>query len=672
MLLNRTDYAHVSGTNRGILSLIPSNSRENLVVGDQSGRLSLYSLNSFAASLIWSQHLHSISHLEVSNSQIYISSGCYVYSFSPSGQESSNFDTNVSESIKTFKVKGEDIWTAGKYLYNHYVSQKEKDYIILQDTINDFCVASITDQITDNVVLACNDKTIRIVDGVNTAYTCMLPFAPSCLWMQSNREVLIGSNNGTLGLVDLDRDQGNLLWSVQGKNCEITGIYNYDMSGNGVDDIILSRNDGNIEVYSVLENREITLACECFVSEGVTSLVAGKPQGLPEIFISTYSGKIIGLSDTSKIANFDLAGSLTSEISTLKQKLEESKKTYIGTIEKSPVQGPSKITYKLSLIGEQAAYCLVVESQFPIGMLLIQAEMPIELLDNDTHEATINSTEEETQTLITYRLSDTSHTRVQMTFRNSEGQPGSISIYVVPSLDPKIAQLITVEIKPLSLHEKVMNLNTSDRPLNTVKLTGTYSKNEMHGWISQSLPDVPPNTQEEIVTLYYTSCVIGTILIVSYSSGWAEFRSDSVSVLAILKESITKNASFRRIHMQTNFIEAPDSCEYVIKLIEGHIAELQDLETKFQLIEAMKEIQIQGDIAKFGEDFTNILETAEEIKAEYVKHPKKLQFFQGMISDLYVDYCKFRGVLNFADRIPHLQNLLANFDAEALTSFFKQ
>ena len=186
------------------------------------------------------------------------------------------------------------------------------------------------------------------------------------------------------------------------------------------------------------------------------------------------------------------------------------------------------------------------------------------------------------------------------------------------------------------------------------------------------MPDVPPSTQDDVITLYYTSCVIGSVLVVNYSVGWAEFRSESVSVLAILKESITKNASFRKIHIDISFIEALDSCEYVIKLIETHITELQSLETKFQLIEAMKEIEIQGDLAKFGEEFVSILQQAEEIKALYSKYPKKLQFFQGMISDLYVDYCKFRGVLNFSDRIPHLQSILANFDSEALIEFFKQ
>ena len=668
----RKDYAQVSGTSKGILAVIINQFNKSLIVGDQSGNLSLFSLNSLAVPS-WTYSMRSISHIEVSNDLIYVSSGCYVYSFSLLGKELSSFDTNVAEAIKTFRVKGVEIWTVGKYLYNHYTNQKEVDYLILQDTINDICIASITGDLINNTILACNDKSIRIINGTTTVYTCILPSNPSSLCMHSPGKLIFGTTAGSLGAMKVEREQGNLLWNIQGRNCEVTGVCGYDMYKTGSKDIILARSDGNVEIYSwTSEGEEIELKSEIFINEGVTSIVADSPQDAPEIFLSTFSGKIIGISDNSKVTDFNLTSSLNSEIVGLKQKIEESKKQFSGGISKPTTQYSSKIINKLSLIGEQAAYCLVIETQFPIELILIQAEMPIELLDNEDHEASITISEEEEQTLITYKYSDFSHTRSQLLFRNSEGQPGNLNIYVIPCLDPKVAQLITVEIKPLSLHEKVLSLNTSDRPLNTIKMTGSYSKNEMHGWISQSLPDVPPNTKEEVVTLYYSSCVIGSILVVSYSSGWAEFRSDSVSVLAILKESIVKNASFRKIHLDINFIEAPDSCEYIIKLIEANIIELQELETKFQLIEALKEIQIQGDLEKFGPEFIDILEQADGIKAQYKKYPKKLQFFQGMISDLYVDYCKFRGAMNFADRIPHLQSLLANFDSETLMTFFKQ
>lgn len=671
MLLTRTDYAQVSGTNRGVLSLVNLQSRQGLIVGDQSGTLSLYALNS-SASIIWSNTLRGISHIEVSQDTIYVSSGCNVHSFTTSGKEISSFDTNVAESIKTFKVKGSEIWTTGKYLYNHYVNQKEADYLILRDTINDLSICNITGDLINNAVLACNDKSIRIIDGVNTIYTCVLSSSPSSIKSFSSHNLLFGSVSGTIGMLNLERESGHLLWSLQNKSNEITALSSFDFEENGNQNIIVCRSDGDLEIFSYKkETGEFLSICEMNINEAITSLVCGKPQGKPELILSTYSGKIIGLADNSKTPDFNMTRTLTNEISTLKQQIEETKKQYTASLPKTQSSTP-KIMHKLALVGEQAAYCLSLESQFPIQMILLQADIPIELLENDEHEATITSSEENGQALITFRFSDKSHTRAQVLFRNSEGQPGTLNTYILPYLDPKIAQLVTIEIKPLSLHEKVISISASDRPLNSLKITGGFSKNEMHGWISQTLPDVPPSPPDDIITLYYTSCVIGTVLIVTYSSAWAEFRSESVSVLAILKENILKHASFRKIHMEAGFIEAYDSCEYVIKLIEAHIVELQELETKYQLIEALKEIEIQGDLTKFGEEIVTILQQAEEIKTQYKKYPKKLQFFQGMVSDLYVDYCKFRGVLNFVERIPHLQSLLANFDAEALTAFFKQ
>jgi hypothetical protein len=92
----------------------------------------------------------------------------------------------------------------------------------------------------------------------------------------------------------------------------VTALSKYDMFGSGADDILLARSDGSIEIYSYKsETEEVVLNSEISVNEGVTSLVAGSPQGFSEIILSTFSGKIIGLSDASKLArlqfnlNFD-------------------------------------------------------------------------------------------------------------------------------------------------------------------------------------------------------------------------------------------------------------------------------------------------------------------------------------------------------------------------------
>jgi Bardet-Biedl syndrome 7 protein len=664
MLLSRRDYLQVSGTSRGILSLLTDQGRPSLIIGDQGGQLTSFNFDTLSVS--WSSALKPISHVEVSGNTILASGGPFVYSYTSSGLELSCFDTNVAESVKTFKVQGQEVWTSGKYLFNHYLKEKELDYLILKDTINDFCVGNITGELVFNPVLACNDKSVRVLNGSDTVYSLALPNPASCLHSLPGKKALFGSNGGAFGELQLYREQGVVLWTNPGRSSEVSFLHSSDLLGQGSPQILVSRVDGSLEVYS-RNSSEIVSSCETSVQESITTLLPGNHAGHPEVFLSTYSGKIIGIRDNSKNLDFNPSSTLTSEINSLKQKLEESKKQ---VHQPSKTQNQSKVSYKLSVLAEQAAYNLTIESQFAMSFILINSEIPIELLDSEDHEATVTSSEEDGAVLITYRFPDSSSTRCQILFRNSEGQPGSLNIYVIPYQDPKVAQLLTVDIKPLSLHEKVLQVDVSDRPLNLIRITGNFTKSEMHGWISQTLPDVPPSVNEDIVQMFYSNSIIGSLLCISYASAWAEFSSESVSVLAILKESLMKQSALRKVQLSVSFNEAKESCGFVISMIESFIVELQELETKFQLIEAMKEIEIQGDISKFSSELTGILEQADGIKAEYKKYPKKLQYFQGMISDLYVDYCKFRGFLNFPDRIPHLQNLLANFDAEALIEFF--
>jgi hypothetical protein len=85
----------------------------------------------------------------------------------------------------------------------------------------------------------------------------------------------------------------------------------------------------------------------------------------------------------------------------------------------------------------------------------------------------------------------------------------------------------------------------------------------------------------------------------------------------------------------------------------------------------MKEIEIQGELEKFSSEFQEILKKGEEYREAYKKHPKKLQYLQGVITDLYVDTARLNGIHNIGAKIPQLQHLLANYDLSNLIEFFK-
>lgn len=61
------------------------------------------------------------------------------------------------------------------------------------------------------------------------------------------------------------------------------------------------------------------------------------------------------------------------------------------------------------------------------------------------------------------------------------------------------------------------NYDILHRPVNTLRLKGTFSLAEMHSWISQCLPDIPeklPN--EDKVEYLFESVLMGTMLKCTY------------------------------------------------------------------------------------------------------------------------------------------------------------
>lgn len=103
-----------------------------------------------------------------------------------------------------------------------------------------------------------------------------------------------------------------------------------------------------------------------------------------------------------------------------------------------------------------------------------------------------------------------------MRVRSIEGQYGTLQAYISPRIHPKICQVRQYQIKPLSLHQRSHTFD-ENRPMNTLKLTGTFSVAEAHSWISFCLPELPekpPLTDK--VQYYFLSTFMGTQLECTY------------------------------------------------------------------------------------------------------------------------------------------------------------
>lgn len=105
--------------------------------------------------------------------------------------------------------------------------------------------------------------------------------------------------------------------------------------------------------------------------------------------------------------------------------------------------------------------------------------------------------------------------------------------------------------------------------MNTLSLRGNFSQGEMHSWISNCLPEVPQriNSADENV-LIFKNVFVDSFLVCKYAKGTAEFRSDNVSTISIVKDFVTKEATTRhiKIELQTGKL----GCSTSLKVFEGN------------------------------------------------------------------------------------------------------
>lgn len=89
--------------------------------------------------------------------------------------------------------------------------------------------------------------------------------------------------------------------------------------------------------------------------------------------------------------------------------------------------------------------------------------------------------------------------------------------------------------------------------MNILILKGNFSQGEMHSWISNCLNEVPgrvSSTYENI--LIFKNVFVNTYLVCKYSKGYAQFNSDNITTISVIKDFLTKEATTRHIKIELN------------------------------------------------------------------------------------------------------------------------
>uniref|UniRef100_A0A182K4S1 RWD domain-containing protein n=1 Tax=Anopheles christyi TaxID=43041 RepID=A0A182K4S1_9DIPT len=706
-----------TGTSTGYKQL------QKVAIGDQDGVLQVFSMKKDELQV----HFKTLPNEKIASvklggqsgsvaDKIFTASENKVRGFNKKGKLFLAFETSLTETIRSMCVSGSDLLVCGNHVYNHYRDCKEIGSYLCGDVIVD--VAALCPNNTSRLitVLACSGRVLRILEHARVRQTLELESVPTVLYVPKGigDRILCGFSDGSvilfhLNLLSTEVKREVLVADREGEGIlsAITSLATYDLSGDGKEELIVGRRDGTLQVFA-MNSDEYQFEMECTqiyhdnFNESISALQGGcvGATNYTEIVVCTYSGRIFGLTtqciskslgDNGTRGSEKQAGTpidssaklqrIRAEIYELEQTIAKERERYqlstqalssgLSAIPMLPIND------SFVLSKEDATFLLSLEIPTPIEHVLLQCDAPITLLDVEKNTAVVSFSECDklsgNSLLASYRCQLNTN-RIDLKFRTIEGQTGTLQVYITPNLQPKCCQLKRYPIKPLSLHMIVHNATdeTLARPMNTLTLRGPYSQAEMHNWMINSIPELPEKLYESGNVVYtFRHVFIGTLLICEYGKGEATFRSDNITTISILKDFITKEATKKRIKLEISTSINESTIPSLIKLIEPKIVHYNKLTKDYQLTQALLDLDIRDDeeFNTLSEEYRSLIRNQQAIGAEFRKQPTILNRIYGILTDLYIDKFKFKGV-NVKMKLPQLIELLENYSYDELVQFY--
>ncbi|XP_066154272.1 Bardet-Biedl syndrome 7 protein homolog isoform X2 [Euwallacea fornicatus] len=657
------------------------------------------------------------------NDKVFIAAGNEVKGYTKKGKLFLVFDSGMTEDINSMFVLGNELFLCGKHVFNHYRDCKEVGSYLCGDTIVDVTAFYMLKNGRLTSLIACEGRMIRVLEHARVTASMEVESSPTVLHIHEDddsRTVLFGTVDGRIGILDVESLQGFQRWLITNeKNASsIICIESYDMSGGGTKNLILGRQDGNIEIYNVNMHDEMDKTSLIFLencNECIMSLQCGivATKGYDEVLAVTYSGRIFGLTTQVTDANFDgSTGSyvfttdastkiskLKGDIEELHAKLNKEREKYqeatlgnmmeLSAISLIPINATVIfplhternyiIFFKFILDRKTASYLLSLEAPTPIEHILIECNAKIDLLDVEKNTAVISYSETanlkgSSQLLATYRCQLNTN-RIELKIQSTEGEKGLLQAYVSPVLQPRCSRLLQFDIKALSLHYRVNEYSDLNRPFSVIKFKGTFSLAEIHNWISQCLPEVPgrPQMSEQCFELFFQSSLLDSILICTYKKSEAEFRSDNLTTLCVLKEVLSVEATNKKTKIDISLVINDQCIDHILKMVEPKLLEHKQFLRDKELFDALNELEIaeEDNVKYLSEKYRAILQKKSELVEHFKTYPDYLDRLYDSILNLLTSYNKLKGLQLSRQKIEDLKRNLENYSFDDLIDVFK-
>ena len=444
-------------SNMNTLQLLPlgKNNRQKIVVGDDSGTVSCFDFKkgepvSVFATSVFSGPVSCIAlggtgmGLAVKRDKIYAANEQKIVGITKKGKEMFSLESTLTEPIRGIHIEDTLIRARCEFICNVYDNGKDGDFYINKDIINAFEVQYVMGDNELDTILACRDNCLRIIrsgflqlemptDGSVTAVSALRGSKkiPSIIVYSVERGEISclrfdGNKSDTRGSEEDDTPY-TCGWSIQDpKSSTVTCLEMFDLNQNGMEDVIVAREDGRLEVYvqdqqsgadaSCLHQAAPRLAFSHDVGERIQALVCGKVNSevYNEIVVATFSGKILSFTtehlqkrdqddqygrSMATLNNENRIKALSGDIGNLRTKLEKDKAEYekVDQVSKSSTDRkasssssetgvmkpasdfPSSVKFILDPV--KGAYILSVEIQSALDIVVVRSPIELEVVE---------------------------------------------------------------------------------------------------------------------------------------------------------------------------------------------------------------------------------------------------------------------------------------------------
>ena len=286
-------------------------------------------------------------------------------------------------------------------------------------------------------------------------------------------------------------------------------------------------------------------------------------------------------------------------------------------------------------LDESAAIVLNIQTDTALHSIALQCDVDLELLDDSNSTAILSKNvpsplNKSTRLLAVFRCVDETNC-ITIRARSVEGQNGTLNVFIMPKVEPRTVQQKSYVIRPLSLHHRVVegSFDPDSLPLSQLRIQGPFTAKDAHAWIYKCLPEVPEMLQGEEGRLSYRNVFQSSVLLCRYKRGEAEFESDNLSALAILKDFITSEATSRKIAVRILSDPKHESVARTLTLLHDKILYQCKLVERMKQLEALREIELQEtDTSFLSDEYKEVLASASSIEKECKSQPQRMEYLR--------------------------------------------